>query len=367
MTEPFKARQSTLHDLSVCPRRTYHGLLAGWDSVRGNVGATGELGRLQHEVCAKILGTLYEQGETEMSTYDAEAIANEVYALSPITLPAQCFDDLIWMTLRFVERPIRADRLLPTENGPAIEQRIDVPIRCPDGVTRILSCQPDAVFAGADGTTAVVGDFKTSRGKPRTPRQQQQGVAEDTAVGFDYLSPRGHFQGPCYCIAAMHRWPRIQRAVFRESYLRYGLYREFVMDRNGDKHKRFEAMIGAVLMKLERGLSEGEDSKVWQPRPGSWCAKQCPVARSCPIPAEQRGVGAIPDDETAMLEAARYINVDGLRNTLRDALKERYLGTGEPIPIGDTGDAISFGGGKGAAFEIVHLDGNGTRLVDAPA
>jgi hypothetical protein len=368
MTEPFKARQSTLAGLTVCARRTWHDLAAGWDSIRGNVGATGELGRLQHEVCAEILRTLYEQGETEMSTYEAEAIANEVYAQSLIVLPAQCFDDLIWMTLRFVERPIRADRLLPTENGPAIEQRIDVPIRCPDGVIRILSCQPDAVFAAADGTTAVVGDFKTSRGKPRTPRQQQQGVADDTAVGFDYLSARGHFQAPCYNIAAMFRWPRIQRVIFRESYLRYGLYREFVMDRNGDKHKRFEAMIGAHLMKLERGLSEGADSALWTPRPGSHCAKQCPVARSCGIPAEQRGVGVIENDEMATREAARYMMVDGLRDTLRAALKEYYNATGVPIPVGDTGDALSFGGGKGSAFEIVHVPSgvNGSGATEQP-
>lgn len=366
MTEPFKARQSTLAGLSVCPRRTWHDLAAGWDSVRGNVGATGELGRLQHEVCAEILRTLYEQGETEMSTYEAEAIANETYAQSPIVLPTQCFDDLIWMTLRFVERPIRADRLLPTESGPAIEQRIDVPIKCPDGVTRILSCQPDAVFAGADGTTAVVGDWKSSRGKPRTPRQQQQGVPEDTAVGFDYLSPRGHFQAPCYLIAAMHRWPRVQRGIFRESYLRYGLYREFVMDRNGDKHKRFETLIGAHLMKLERGLSEGADSPLWKPRPGGHCARQCPVARSCSIPAEQRGTGAIEDDEMADTEAARFVMVDGLKGQMKDALRERYLATGRPLVVGD-GTAIVFDGPRGGMSIIDVLsgvNGNGAEQVN---
>jgi hypothetical protein len=366
MTDPFKARQSTLAGLSVCPRRTWHDLAAGWDSVRGNVGATGELGRLQHEVCAEILRTLYVQGETEISTYEAEAIANEVYAASPIVLPAQCFDDLIWMTLRFVERPIRADRLLPTESGPAIEQRIDVPIKCPDGVTRILSCQPDAVFAGADGTTAVVGDWKTSRGKPRTPRQQQEGVPEDTAVGFDYLSPRGHFQAPCYLIAAMHRWPRVQRGVFRESYLRYGLYREFVMDRNGDKHKRFETLIGAHLQKLERGLSEGADSALWQPRPGGHCARQCPVARSCSIPAEQRGAGAIEDDDMADAEAARFVMVDGLKSEMKAALKERYEATGRPHLVGD-GTAIVFDGPRGGmSFVEVPsgVNGNGAEQVN---
>jgi hypothetical protein len=366
MTEPFKARQSTLRGLSVCGRRAYYDLLASWDAIRGHTEHTAELGRLCHEVAARILFTLYEQGETEMSTYDAEAIVNEVYAASPITLPAAAYDELVWMMLRFVERPKRVDRLLPTENGPAIEQRIDVPIRCPDGQTRILSCQPDAVFAGDDGTTCLVADWKSSRAKPRAPRERQEGVPEDTAVGFDYLSPQGHFQGPAYIIAAMHKWPRVQRGVFRESYLRYGLYREFVMDRNGDKHKRFEAMIGATLQRLERGLSEGEGSEVWKPRPGGHCARACAVARSCPIPAEQRGVGVLETDEMADAEAGRFVMVDGLKDQMRIALRERYEETGRPHQIGD-GRAIVFDGPRGGMSIIDVPSGvNGNGATDQP-
>lgn len=356
--EPFKARQSTLRALSVCPRRTWFDLLAGWNSIRGHTEETSELGRMQHEVCAEILRTLYRQGETEMSTYEAEAIAVEVYAASPIVLPPQAYDDLIWMTLRFVERPKRVDRLLPTENGPAIEQRIDAPVPCPDGQVRILSCQPDAVFVGSDAETIIVPDFKTSRGKPRQPRQPQEGVPEDTAIGYEFLSKSGHFQGPAYLYAAMHKWRRMKRGLFREDYLRYGLHREFMLDRDSDKFKRFEAMIGAHLMKLERGLSEGADSDVWYPRPGGHCAKQCPVARSCPVPEEQRGVGAIETDESADAEAARWIMVKGLSDQMRLALKARYEATGRPHRVGD-GTVLAWNGGAGNAFQVLPVNGNG--------
>lgn len=368
MTEPFKARQSTLRALSVCPRRTYHDLLAGEDAIRGHTEATAELGTTMHAIAAAILRTLYENGETEMNTYDAEAIAWEVYDELPYVLPAKDVDDLIGMVYRFVERPKRVDLLLPTEDGPAIEQRIDVPIRCQDGQTRILSCQPDAVFATDARGVAVIPDWKSSRMKPPKPRVPQEGVPDDTAVGFDYLSPQGHFQAPCYALAALHRWPAIKRVVFREFYLRYGLYREFELERNSGKAERFERMIGIHLAKLERGLSEGEGAAVWYPRPSSVCTKQCPVARSCPVPEEQRGVGAIEDDESAEREAARYINVNGLRNTLRDALKARYNATGVPIRVGTTNDALSWGGGAGGAYEVVHVpsgvNGNGAEQVN---
>lgn len=361
MSDPFIARQSTLKALSVCGRRTYHDLLAGEDSIRGHTEATAELGTVQHAVCAAILRTLYEQGETEMSTYEAEAIANEVYATSSIVLPPREYDDLIWMTLRFVERPKRVDRLLPTENGPAIEQRIQVSIRCSDDVTRILSCQPDAIFVADDSTTLIVPDWKSGRAKPRQPRQPQEGVPEDTAVGYDFLSPSGHFQGPAYLLAAFHKMPRAKRGVFREFYLRYGLFREFVMDRGSDKHQRFEAYIAAQLMKLERGLSEGENSKVWRPRPGAHCAKACPVARSCPIPEEQRGVGAIEDDESADREAGRFVMIEGLRNQLRIALKVRYQATGRPHVVGD-GTQLAWNGGAGDAFQVLREEtGNGVQ------
>jgi len=164
----------------------------------------------------------------------------------------------------------------------------------------------------------------------------------------------------------MHKWPRVQRGVFRESYLRYGLYREFVMDRNGDKHKRFEAMIGATLQRLERGLSEGEDSEVWKPRPGGHCARACAVARSCPIPAEQRGVGVLETDEMADAEAGRFVMVDGLKDQMRIALRERYEETGRPHQIGD-GRVIVFDGPRGGMSIIDVPSGvNGNGATDQP-
>jgi hypothetical protein len=349
MSEPFIARQSTLRGLSICGRRTFFDLQAGFDATRGFTESLADLGTVQHVVCARILLTLYEQSETEMPTQEAVEIANETYGALPIVLPAKDYDDLIGMTLRFVERPKRVDRLVPIlgddgEIRPAIEQRIDVSITCPDGKTRILSGQPDAVFSADDARTAIIADWKSSRAKPPTPRQQQDGVPEDTAVGFDYLSKQGHFQGPTYSVLLFAKLPAVRRVIFREHYLRYGLFREFIMERGDSKHERFSTMLGLHLMKLERALQEGEDSATWKPRPGGHCARQCPVARSCPVPEEQRGVGAIEDDESADREAARFVMVDGLRDQLRLALKERYEATGRPHLVGD-GTALSWGGG----------------------
>jgi hypothetical protein len=46
-------------------------------------------------------------------------------------------------------------------------------------------------------------------------------------------------------------------------------------------------------------------------------------------------VGALDSEEAADAAAGRYVNVDGLRNTLRDQLKARYEQTGRPSFVGD--------------------------------
>lgn len=345
----FTARQSTLRGFEVCGRRTWHDIQAGEDSIRGFTEASADLGTVMHLIGAEILRTLHEQTETQMPTQEAVEIAYSVYAKCDIVLPTPEREDMIWLTLRFVERPWKADRLLPTELGPAIEQRIFVPIVCQDGQTRILSCQPDAIFHGG-GATAVIADWKSGRGKPKQPKQPQPGVPENTAIGKKYLSARGHFQADCYSLATMHRWPAVERVIFRELHLRSGQIREAILGR--DEMEHVARQIGVHLQKLERALGEGEDSKAWPPRPGGHCARQCPVARSCPVPPEQRGVGAIEDDDMADAEAGRWVMLDGLCKQMRLALKERYQATGRPHRVGD-GTMLAWSGGAGNAFQVL--------------
>lgn len=53
------------------------------------------------------------------------------------------------------------------------------------------------------------------------------------------------------------------------------------------------------------------------------------------MPAEQRGVGALDSDEAADGAAGRYVNVDGLRNTLREQLRTYHEQTGRAPLVGD--------------------------------
>jgi PD-(D/E)XK nuclease superfamily len=340
---PFTARQSTLRGLEQCGRRTWFDIEAGTDTVRGYAEASGDLGTVMHSVAEEILRTLWRQSETQMSTQESIEVMYEVYARSPIILPADELDDLVWLTLRFVEREWRVEKLL------AVEERINVPIVCQDGVTRILSCQPDALFAGSTDTI-IVADWKSGKGKPKQPRERQEGLPEDTAVGKQYLSERGHYQADSYSLAALHRYPAAERIVFRELHLRSGQIREAILGRTELEH--VERQIGIHLMKLDYALRDGEQSKVWRPRPGSHCSRQCPVARSCPVPAEQRGVGAIEDHETADREAARYVVVDAVRSQLRDGLKTHFNETGYAARTGD-GREVRWDGGAGGACAIV--------------
>jgi hypothetical protein len=89
-------------------------------------------------------------------------------------------------------------------------------------------------------------------------------------------------------------------------------------------------------MKLDEAIRDGEEGHpLWRPRPGEWCARKCPVSASCPIPQEQRGVGALDAEDTADEAAGRFVMVDGLRNQLRDQLKTHYEQTGHAPRVGD--------------------------------
>jgi hypothetical protein len=302
-------RQSLLASFEVCPRRTYHSLITPDDLAVGYVGATGELGTMVHAVFAEIVRTLYRQGETQISTQEAIEIMYEVYAASPIVLPAEQRDTLVWLTLRFAEVEIPARRVM------ALEQRLTADIVCQDGEVRTLTGAPDVLIADPpDGL--IIRDYKSGQGKPRTPRGHKDG---ETIEGEEYLSDRGHFQGDVYALLAMKTYPQAQRVTFEEIHLRSGEIRRMTLTRPELEH--VERMLSVHMIKLDRGIAEGERSEVWRPRPGKQCLRQCPVAASCPVPQEQRGIGALASTDDADVEAKRYIVIDGLRQQMRDRLK----------------------------------------------
>jgi PD-(D/E)XK nuclease superfamily len=317
-------RQSILASMETCPRRTRAALETPDDLPVGYVEAAGHLGTLVHDVLAEIMRTLRRQGERQIPTQEAVEIMREVYSISPITLPSQERDDLRWMVLKFCEYVFEPEAIL------AIEQPLETVIVCPDGEPRVLTGRPDLLLRDGD-RGIVINDWKSGRAVPRSPRTPPP--EGEPIQGKQYLSDRGHFQLDCYGLLALESYPAAQYAILRELHLRSGEIREAVLGRGELEHVSYE--LGAHMQKLARALEEGEDSALWGPRPGRHCAKQCPVAASCPIPAEQRGLGLIGGEGEADDQAARYVVVDALRQQMRGQLKAWHEETGLVPAVGD--------------------------------
>jgi hypothetical protein len=125
-------------------------------------------------------------------------------------------------------------------------------------------------------------------------------------------------------------------------------------------------------MKIDRAISEGPKSKLWKPRPGSHCLKQCQVTRSCPTPPEQRGIGALSTQAQADREAEIFAVWEGKSAQARDRLKawqEANNPPGQPnereaVRWGPDPEAFKTKGG-GRSFKIwPAVNGNGASDVD---
>jgi hypothetical protein len=316
-------RQSLLASLEVCPRRTYHSLITPDDLACGYVEWTGDLGTVVHAVFEEIVRTLYRQGETRISTQEAVEIMYEVYAKSPITLPQEATETLVQLTCRICEFEIPARRVI------SLESQLSTELVCQDGVARTLTGIPDVVI-GVPPDGFVIGDWKSGWTNLKTPRDHETG---DPVEGAEYLTRRGKLQRAIYCLLVFRNYPAAKWVRFEEYHLRSGRVHRATMGR--DELEHVERMAGAHLMKLERGIAEGESSPVWKPRPGPQCARQCPVALSCPVPQEQRGLGAIDSDELATAEGDRWVVVRALDKQMRGQLKTWHEETGRPIPLAD--------------------------------
>lgn len=305
-------RQSTLAGLGTCARRTRFALERGDDTVAGWVGSTGDLGTVFHAVVAEMLRTMWKYDHRTMPTEEAMTVCREVYANGDITLPAEDRRTLSGLVLAFCKFPFAPRKIA------ALEQRLTLDIVCPDGVTRTLKGQPDLVMYDPPHGLIVV-DWKTGQGKPPKPQDASKVIAlDDTdvtlAIGPEYLSDRGHFQLDTYGLLAMEGrlddGSRIaegaQYVTLREMHLRSGEERMATLDRNTAIEHVMPAL-AADMQRLDRGIREGPKSKVWAPRPGKHCTKQCPVARSCPIPREQRGDGAIMTQAQADAAARQWM------------------------------------------------------------
>lgn len=324
MSEERTYRQSLLAGFETCPRRTRADMALPDNLSTGNVGVSADLGTLVHEVNAEILRTLRRQGEAQIPTQEAVEIMREVYAASPIVLPAKERDDLRWLTLGFCNYRFEPKRIL------AIEKKLEATLRCPDGEMRTVTGTPDLLMQDS-GSGIIIPDWKSGRGKPRSPRKLPP--EGEPIQGKQYLSERGHFQLDCYGLLALTEYPAAEYAILRELHLRSGEIREATLGRDELEHVEHE--LAAHMQKLSRAIEEGEDSELWRPRSGRHCLRQCPVARSCPIPVEQRGEGSLENDEQADVMAEEWPVIDGLRQHLRKTLRCYHEETGYAPQVGD--------------------------------
>lgn len=326
----LRYRQSRLRQYVACPRST---ILAS-EHTTGGIGASADLGSAFHAVAAEILRTLRnpKYGEPRMATEDAIAVMRETVAAGPWVLgPADyagtrnadgtmASTGLVGMVCNF------ANEQWPTARIMAIEERLSHEIVCPDGEIRMLTGTPDLVLSDPpDG--AVLVDHKSGLSRPQTPREA---IPEGEPIrGAQYLSDGGYFQLVAYGALAMLEWPRIQRVTLREVNWRWmGPPREATMNRAELEHVL--PYLGLVMQQLDAGLRGDEEFR--QPRPGKQCATRCPVAASCEVPAEQRGVGSLDSPDAADEAAARWVAIRAVDKQLREALKS-YVDESDHRPV----------------------------------
>ncbi len=335
MTDPLRYRQSTIRSFTECARRT----ILSADGPTGLVGSSADLGSALHAVVANLLLTLRATGETQPPTQEAVEVMYETLAAGPWVLGLEDLDDLRQQVLSFCRY-----EWVP-QNIMAVEERLSADITCPDGVVRRFTGTPDAVIREGDGI--VIPDFKSGMENPRSPRESP---AEGQPIrGWEYLSDGGYFQGRSYSYLGLTNWPGAQQSTTRQIGLRWnGPPREAVVGRAELEH--IGRQLGLLMMQLDQAIEGGEGHDLAAPRPHPrQCNNRCPVARSCPIPQEQRGVGALTTMEDATAEANRFVVIDALRKNMLKALKAKHEAEKKYIPVVDglvMGWHLKSGGGR---------------------
>lgn len=280
-----------------------------------------DFGSVFHLVAAEILRTLRAQQEEQIPTEEAMAILREQYAKSNIVLPVDRdfgYEQLVWQVLRF------CDHKWPQGGIVSVEHRLFTEVSCPDGKTRILTGQPDALIADPPRGLVVV-DFKSGRAKPPEPRDGD--LTKDD--GKPYLSPQGLFQLHSYGLQCLTEWKGLDYVILREFHTRWNMMREAKLYREELEHVVWE--MGDLLQKLDTALLEGTTSSLWRPRPGSHC-HFCPGKFDCSIPWNQRGEGSITTEAQALQVATAFSRSDSVRKESGDALKA-WIEAGNPPPI----------------------------------
>lgn len=345
---PEGIRQSLLSGFEVCGRRTRFSLQTLGDWATGYVEVSADLGKMFHLFARDYLRTLYKTGAVNMPPREALEVMHETMAAAGFVLPADERDDLEWLVRGFAHFKWDAHRIS------ALEERLSVDLPGEDGKLRTITGAPDMLLTDPDQEHPgiVIVDYKTGRARPPSPRGQRDA---EYAEGKRYLSERGHFQLDCYGVLGLHATPMADHVTLRELHLRSGQIREATLTR--DELVYVERELGRQAELLERAIAEGPKSELFAPRAGSHCARKCPVSRSCPIPREQRGMGAIATDRQADFAAQAFVVAHAQAELLRKQLKERYEATGRPPEL-PTGEVVRWyeNGSGGRSFGICDAD-----------
>lgn len=336
----YRYRVTTLRAYACgCPRST----VLSSPLTTGGIGTSGGRGSLMHAAIAEILRTLWRHGEQRFErTEEAVAILREVAAKGPWVVTAADMlgsrnpdgttaqSGVLQMIGSFAQEewPVRRFMIIEGATPPFDgEGRMTMEIVCPDGEIRTLSGAPDLVIADPP-STAIIVDHKSGLARPREPREAP---AEGQPIrGMEYLTdPAGDYEQLCgYAALVMHAFPAVKTVIGREKNWRWnGPYREVVLTRDFVA-EHVIPHIAKTMMFLDQGRTEGEGSEFAQPRACTSCLTRCSVKRSCPIPAEERGVGALDSDGAADAEAARWVVVRALDPEQRNALKQYVAETG---------------------------------------
>jgi hypothetical protein len=332
-------RQSYLRKASQC-------MLSAWYSS-GTEWTTPALdfGTLAHEVFAEILAscagfvkvneeyvrTSGSVGEEQIPTQEAIEIMHEVVERSNIVLPLDRdygMEQLRWQVISF------CNHKWPTgvDNGPqvfAIEKRMFLEVPCPDGITRIVTGQPDAMVTDPGREPGMVFlDWKSGMAKPKEP-QDGDLTKED---GKKYLSTQGLFQLNTYGAMLLADWPGLHYVILREYHTRWNKMREAKLYREDLEHVMRE--LGNLLMKVDKALEEGEGSELLRASPGAHC-HYCPGKYKCPVPYDQRGEGSIVDEDMALAYEIKWMRADAVKADADKALKAWIEAGGRTPPLED--------------------------------
>lgn len=343
LPRPEVFRQSLIRSFTICPRRTMHSLKVPENLPTGWVEHYGDLGTAWHEYMHLYLKTLGDQGEQQMPTQEAVEVMYEVLAELPFTLPFEALDELRGMVLGFCD--IKWNPRLLAQADYEVELRAQ--IAGPDGVERTLKGTPDVLmFDPPDGILVI--DAKSGRGRPKGPKAEP--AEGEIVVDRKYLSDL--FQGDTYSLLALRRYPAARKVTFREYHLRSRQIRQGTLTR--DELEHVERKLGLLMQQLDDAIAGGEESAVWRPRPGGHCNRQCPVARSCPIPKEMRGDGALETQEDADEAAKRLAVLEGERSAVIAQLKARAEDPANPLPSVNEDEVVGWkpASGKGRRFGL---------------